>query len=64
MYSSGPFDPPLARTQRTLRPIHWAAFVLLAAHLLFAHGCHGDEDHELLGRLRALVGCGGVKVTR
>jgi hypothetical protein len=22
--------------------------IALAAQLLFAHGCHGDEDHELL----------------
>ena len=21
----------------------------LCAYLLFAHGCHGNEDHELLG---------------
>jgi hypothetical protein len=25
----------------------WAAFLLLAGYLLFAHGCHGDEDNEL-----------------
>jgi hypothetical protein len=31
------------------------AFVLLAAHLLFAHGCHGDEDHELFSTLARLV---------
>jgi hypothetical protein len=28
--------------------------------LLFAHGCHGNEDHELFGLLRSCVGqaCG------
>jgi hypothetical protein len=25
--------------------------VLLAALLLFAHGCHGDDDNELLVRI-------------
>lgn len=29
-----------------------AAFVL--ASLLFAHGCHGDEDHELFTMLISL----------
>ena len=24
--------------------------VLVAGYLLFAHGCHGDEDNELLAR--------------
>ncbi len=25
----------------------WLAFLLLAGHLIFCHGCHGDEDNEL-----------------
>jgi hypothetical protein len=25
----------------------WCAILLLGAFLLFAHGCHGDEDTEL-----------------
>jgi hypothetical protein len=25
----------------------WLGAVLVAAGLLFAHGCHGDEDNEL-----------------
>jgi len=25
--------------------------LLLAGYLLFAHGCHGDEDNELFMRL-------------
>jgi hypothetical protein len=33
--------------------ICWAIFFLLAGYLLFCHGCHGDEDHELLVRLSA-----------
>src|SRR5437879_3414847 len=26
----------------------WLAVLLLGGYLLFAHGCHGDEDNELL----------------
>lgn len=40
---------------RVLRVVRWLAFALLAGHLLFAHGCHGDEDHELFARLAALI---------
>jgi hypothetical protein len=29
--------------------LRWAVFVGLMTQMLFAHGCHGDEDHELLG---------------
>ncbi len=25
----------------------WAVFLLLGGYLVFAHGCHGDEDTEL-----------------
>ena len=27
------------------------AFVILAGYMLFAHGCHGNDDHELLDSL-------------
>jgi hypothetical protein len=27
----------------------FALALLLAGYLLFAHGCHGDEDNELFG---------------
>lgn len=27
------------------------AFLLLSVFFVFAHGCHGDEDHELFGWL-------------
>jgi hypothetical protein len=27
------------------------AFVLLSGYMLFAHGCHGNDDHELLDSL-------------
>jgi hypothetical protein len=29
---------------------------LLVGYLLFAHGCHGDEDNELLDALPAVQG--------
>jgi hypothetical protein len=29
--------------------VRWLMLALLASQLLFAHGCHGDEDHELFG---------------
>jgi hypothetical protein len=29
----------------------------LLASLLFAHGCHGNEDHELFGVLQSCVRC-------
>jgi hypothetical protein len=33
----------------------WPALVLLAGYLLFCHGCHGDEDNELLANASAMV---------
>jgi hypothetical protein len=32
-----------------------AAFILLAGYLLFAHGCHGDQDNELFGVVSRLA---------
>jgi hypothetical protein len=29
--------------------------LLLAGYLLFAHGCHGDEDNELFAGLMRIV---------
>jgi hypothetical protein len=29
----------------------WALAAAVLASLLFAHGCHGNEDHELLATL-------------
>jgi hypothetical protein len=34
----------------------WAVLAMLAAHLLFAHGCHGGEDHELLAGIQRAAG--------
>jgi hypothetical protein len=33
-----------------------AVVVLLAGYVLFAHGCHGDEDNELFDALPAIQG--------
>jgi hypothetical protein len=33
----------------------WLLAALFAGYLLFAHGCHGDEENELFARLRARV---------
>jgi hypothetical protein len=32
----------------------WALTLGLLGTLLFAHGCHGDEDHELFTRISEL----------
>jgi hypothetical protein len=39
------------KTPAALRWIHIGIAVALSAFILFAHGCHGDEDTELFGRL-------------
>src|SRR5262249_49728113 len=57
-------DLPPARLRLRLRPVRppapepprgrgwwrYAAALLLGGYLLFAHGCHGDEDTELFAR--------------
>jgi hypothetical protein len=46
--------PLCVRAQRKALPqgpfrwLAWPVLVLLAAYLVFCHGCHGDEDNELL----------------
>lgn len=30
----------------------WGVALVLAGYLLFCHGCHGDEDHELFNVVR------------
>jgi hypothetical protein len=40
---------------RRFRGICVLAFFLLGGFLLFAHGCHGDEDNELFATLKAFV---------
>jgi hypothetical protein len=39
--------------------IYVMAALLLGGYLLFAHGCHGDEDNELFAAARAVPGVSG-----
>jgi hypothetical protein len=47
-------ERPIAKPNRPPAPergwLFWP-MLLLAGYLLFAHGCHGDEDNELFLRL-------------
>ena len=47
-----PGGPELRRVTDVCR---CAILLALAAQLLFAHGCHGDEDHELFGLIQHLT---------
>jgi hypothetical protein len=41
-------DRPVSQhTARYTRWGGWLGLLLLAGHLIFCHGCHGDEDNEL-----------------
>lgn len=40
-------DPNDVFAPRGPRPWQVVVLLALAGYLLFAHGCHGDEDHEL-----------------
>ncbi len=48
-----PRAPAAMRAMAVL--LRWAAFITVAAQLLFAHGCHGDEDHELFAAISRLM---------
>ena len=42
----------------------WLAVLALGGYLLFAHGCHGDEDNELLAAAQGrgtCIGSGAAK---
>jgi hypothetical protein len=52
-----PFPPPEPACGRGWW--RYAAALLLGGYLLFAHGCHGDEDTELFAR--ALQSGGSVR---
>ncbi len=43
------------RVCRVSRACRWLALAALAAALLYAHGCHGDEDHELFGLVHQML---------
>ena len=48
---------PLAasRSLKSISIIKWWLFAVLAGLLLVAHGCHGNEDHELIVHTAAIV---------
>jgi hypothetical protein len=53
-------NPQIETERKGLSPwLKWLVAAWLTGSLLFAHGCHGDEDHELwafsLCRLRLSV---------
>jgi hypothetical protein len=41
---------PIDDRRAANRGLSWPLW-LLCGYLLFAHGCHGDEDHELFSAL-------------
>ena len=57
----GVVELPSSALQAQTRPIgaYLLQGILLAwlfASILFAHGCHGDEDHELIGAWIGWIG--------
>ena len=48
-------EPPLNEARPVLCCLRWGLLALLAGYLLFAHGCHGDEDNELFAWLEQQV---------
>ena len=51
--SRGSVEAPEASAREDARLRLWFVFGLLmvCGLLILAHGCHGDEDHELFGAL-------------
>jgi len=41
---------------QALHWIHVGVFLMISLFLLFAHGCHGDEDTELFGQRSEIRG--------
>ena len=48
-------SPEPAPTGPPRRWWQFAPLLLLAGYLLFAHGCHGDEDNELFAAVRSFL---------
>ena len=46
---------PLAasRSLKSISIVKWWLCAVLAGLLLVAHGCHGNEDHELVAHVQA-----------
>jgi hypothetical protein len=54
-----PESPPAPLPPEPARRLGWWRYVaalLLGGYLLFAHGCHGDEDNELFAAGKHLFG--------
>jgi hypothetical protein len=49
-WSSDSLNSADAKRKPRGRLIVFAGFLLLAGYWLWCHGCHGDEDNELLSR--------------
>jgi hypothetical protein len=49
---------PGGQTDLWARVFRLAIPMLIAGFLLFAHGCHGDEDNELLAIVGTVMGGG------
>jgi hypothetical protein len=50
---------PTQTEPTTSRGWLWLPMLLLLGYLLFAHGCHGDEDNELFIKFQRAVGASG-----
>ncbi len=53
---TGAGEAPAEPLPVTSRGWFYWPMLLLLGYLLFAHGCHGDDDHELFIRLRSIPG--------
>jgi hypothetical protein len=61
MSTTAEIDAPDVSSHR-LRPWAVLATLALGVYLLFAHGCHGDEDNELFAHSRGTsIGIGMAK---
>lgn len=56
--SSAPAEKQRERRRRFDAYLRVAVLILASAFLIFAHGCHGDEDNELFALVRQVSeGC-------
>jgi hypothetical protein len=53
-----PGGVPAGQTELWASVFRLAIPLLIAGFLLFAHGCHGDEDNELLAIVGTVMGGG------
>lgn len=53
-----PQSPPDTGKSMGITVLRCALFLAVLASILFAHGCHGDEDHELFNACIGWIGKG------